>query len=123
MFLYINFAPVLLFFSIKELSQFLSLLMNNQDYSGESLLSNEMFEEMLKLQLPEQVSSRQRFFWRDNSMGLTGHMGSDLGVFSALYFDQKTKTGFIIIMNRGVDTKAASAMKKISNRLMQILPI
>lgn len=104
--------------SIKELSQFLALLLKNKDASGKQILSDSMFNEMLKLQLPSDVSDSQRFFWRDNSMGLTGHMGSDLGVFTALYFDSRTDTGFIILMNRGMDAKAGAAMKKIGNRLM-----
>ena len=106
--------------SIKELSQFLVHLLENQDKNRNKIISDSMFNEMLKLQLPMEISDNQRFFWRDNSMGLTGHMGSDLGVFSALYFDPDTKTGFIIVMNRGMDNKAAVAMKKIAIKLMLI---
>lgn len=106
--------------TIKDLSVFVESLLNNRDKTGNALLSNELYEEMFKLQLDEKVSDNQRFFWRDNSMGLTGHMGSDLGVFTALYFDSKTKTGFIILMNRGMDSKSASAMKKIAIKLMEL---
>ncbi len=104
--------------SVKELSQFLVAVLNNTTANGDALLSESQYSEMMKLQLPESVSTNQRFFWRDNSMGLTGHMGSDLGVFSALYFDVKSKQGFIIIMNRGMDSKSASAMKKIAQKMM-----
>lgn len=106
--------------SIKDLSVFVESLLNNRDKTGNALLPNELYEEMFKLQLDEKVSDNQRFFWRDNSMGLTGHMGSDLGVFTALYFDPKTKTGLIILMNRGIDNKSASAMKKIAIKLMEL---
>jgi len=106
--------------SIKDLSLFVESLLNNKDKQGNALLSQELYKEMFQLQLNEVVSDNQRFFWRDNSMGLTGHMGSDLGVFTALYFDTKTKTGFIILMNRGMDGQAASAMKKIAIKLMEI---
>lgn len=106
--------------SIKELSQFLVLLLENKDIQGNAILSEVMFKEMLKLQLPKEISDSQRVFWRDNSMGLTGHMGSDLGVFSGLYFDPDKKTGFIIIMNRGMDNKAVVAMKKIATKLIQM---
>jgi CubicO group peptidase (beta-lactamase class C family) len=105
--------------SIKDLSVFLESLLNNRDKTGNALLSKELYEEMFKLQLDKEVSDSQRFFWRDNAMGLTGHMGSDLGVFTSLYFDPETKTGFIILMNRGMDNKAASAMKKIAMKLME----
>jgi CubicO group peptidase (beta-lactamase class C family) len=106
--------------SITELSQFLVAVLNNQDSSGQPLLSEVMYEEMFKLQLPESVSANQRFFWRDNEMGLTGHMGSDLGVFTAMYFDRNRKDGFIILMNRGMDEQAAAAMKKIAMRLVEL---
>jgi len=105
--------------SIKELSRFLVAVLNNQDASGRPLLSGELYEEMFALQLTAKVSDSQRFFWRDNSMKLTGHMGSDLGVFTAMYFDINSKDGFIILMNRGMDGKAAAAMKKIATKLMQ----
>ncbi len=105
--------------SILELSQFLVGVLNNQDHNGQPLLSAAMYQEMFKLQLDPAVSDNQRFFWRDNAqaMGLTGHMGSDLGVFTALYFDPASKDGFIILMNRGMDAKAVAAMQKIAARL------
>lgn len=106
--------------NITELSQFLVAVLNNQDSSGQPLLSDAMYEDMFKLQLPESVSANQRFFWRDNEMGLTGHMGSDLGVFTALYFDRHSKDGFIILMNRGMDRQSATAMKKIAMKLVEI---
>jgi CubicO group peptidase (beta-lactamase class C family) len=106
--------------SIKDLSQLLVGLLKNRDASANKILSESMHEEMLKLQLPEDISDSQRFFWRDNSMGLIGHMGSDLGVFTALYFDPLNKTGFIIVMNRGMDSNSAVAMKKIANKLVEM---
>lgn len=106
--------------SIQELSLLLVGILTNQDQSGQPLLSDAMYNEMFKLQLPPAVSDNQRFFWRDNSMGLIGHMGSDLGVFTALYFDPVSKDGFIILMNRGMDSKAAEAMKNIANRMNDI---
>ena len=106
--------------SIQELSSLLVGILANRDQSGQPLLSDAMYKEMFKLQLNPTVSDSQRFFWRDNSMGLIGHMGSDLGVFTALYFDPVSKDGFIILMNRGMDAKAAEAMKNIANRMNDI---
>ena len=104
--------------SIKDLSKLLVAVLENKDALGHKLISDAMYKEMLKLQLPKDISDKQRFFWRDNSMGLTGHMGADLGVFTALYFDPNKKDGFIILMNRGMDNNAAIAMKKIANKLV-----
>ncbi|QFT53148.1 hypothetical protein FIU95_00960 [Microbulbifer sp. THAF38] len=78
-----------------------------------------MYQEMFRLQLCKSVSDSQRFFWRDCN-GLIGHMGSDLGVFTALYFEPNRRDGFIILMNRDVDSKSAGAMRRITKRLMQL---
>ena len=106
--------------SLAELSQLLVAVLNNQDQQGRPLLSAAMYQQMFTLQLAPAVSDNQRFFWRDNSMGLTGHMGSDLGVFTAMYFDPVRKDGFIILMNRGMDNKTVAAMRDIAERLQQI---
>lgn len=103
--------------SIKELSQSLALILNNTDINGKSLLSDNSYQTMFSLQLAEEVSDSQRFFWRDRN-GLTGHMGSDLGVFTAMYFDIKSKTGVIVLMNRGVDAKASKAAMLIAETMM-----
>lgn len=103
--------------SIEQLSQFMALILTNTTLTGEKLLSDELYTEMFELQLAPSISDSQRFFWRDKS-GLTGHMGSDLGVFSAMYFDIKSKTGYIILMNRGYDAKAELAVRKIAQYLM-----
>ncbi len=104
--------------SIKDLSKLLVAVLENKDALGNKLLSDAMYDEMLSLQLAKDISSNQRFFWRDNSMGLIGHMGADFGAFTALYFDPNKKTGFIILMNRGMDNNAALAMKKIANKII-----
>ncbi|MCP1340235.1 beta-lactamase family protein [Idiomarina sp. M1R2S28] len=103
--------------SIKELSSFMTHLLKNKDVYGEELLSRDLFQEFFALQLEKQVSDSQRFFWRDRE-GLTGHMGSDLGVFAAMYFDLNSQSGFIIVMNRGADAKAGFAMQKLAAALM-----
>ncbi|WP_444914987.1 serine hydrolase domain-containing protein [Microbulbifer sp. TRSA007] len=105
--------------SIADLSNFLLALLNNRDKAGAQILSDVMYQEMFRLQLPLSVSDSQRFFWRDRN-GLTGHMGTDLGVFVAMYFEPESKDGFIILMNRDMDIKSANAMKRIAIRLMKI---
>ncbi|BBM01062.1 hypothetical protein GL2_11360 [Microbulbifer sp. GL-2] len=105
--------------SIADLSDFLIAILHNRDKSGRMILSEDMHQEMFRLQLPESISNSQRFFWRDRH-GLIGHMGTDLGVFAAMYFDPESKDGFIILMNRDADAKSANAMKEIAKRLMKI---
>lgn len=103
--------------SVKQLSQFMALILKNETVTGERLMPISLHNEMFTLQLDPVISDSQRFFWRDKA-GLTGHMGSDLGVFTAMYFDVKSQSGFIILMNRGYDAKAETAANKIAEYLM-----
>lgn len=103
--------------SIVELSRFVVAVLSNSDGAGRPLLSDAMHEEMFSLQLAPEVSDSQRFFWRDRHH-LTGHMGSDLGTFASVYFDLQSKTGFVILMNRGMDGRSAKAMQTMAEYLM-----
>jgi CubicO group peptidase (beta-lactamase class C family) len=104
--------------SIKDLSKFMTALLKNSDKNGNRLLSDETYKEMFQLQLKKEISTTQRFFWSDNQMGLTGHMGSDPGVFTAFYFNTQTNDGIIILMNIDMNKDSADAMKKIAYELM-----
>jgi len=106
--------------SIRDLSNFMTALLKNSDISGNKLLSDETYKEMFKLQLKKEISTTQRFFWSDNQMGLTGHMGSDPGVFTAFYFDTQSNDGIIILMNIDMNKNSADAMKKIAYELMSL---
>jgi CubicO group peptidase (beta-lactamase class C family) len=106
--------------SIRDLSTFMTALLKNSDINGNKLLSDETYKEMFKLQLKEEISTTQRFFWSDNQMGLTGHMGSDPGVFTAFYFNTQSRDGIIILMNIDMNKNSADAMKKIAYELMTL---
>jgi len=106
--------------SIRDLSNFMTALMKNSDINGNKLLSDETYKEMFKLQLKKEISTAQRFFWSDNEMGLTGHMGSDPGVFTAFYFNIQSNDGIIILMNIDMNKNSANAMKKIAYELMTL---
>ncbi|MCO1332994.1 hypothetical protein MO867_01450 [Microbulbifer sp. OS29] len=94
-------------------------VLNNRDKSGSQILSEAMCQEMFRLQLPESISGSQRFFWGDRN-GIVAHIGADLGIFSDKYFEPEHKDGFVILMNRDMDSKSENAMKGIANRLMNI---
>lgn len=85
-------------------------------YDGGELLSPASFDEMLKRQLPAGLDERQRFFWRDR-YGLTGHAGSDRGVFTSLYFDMEKGNAVIVLMNRTPDGDTEVAMERIFERV------
>jgi CubicO group peptidase (beta-lactamase class C family) len=106
--------------SISDLSTFMIALLKNSDHNGNKLLSDTTYKEMLELQLEKEISTTQRFFWSDNKMGLTGHMGSDPGVFTAFYFNPQSNDGIIILMNTDMTKKSADAMKEIAVELMNL---
>jgi hypothetical protein len=58
-----------------------------------------------------------RFFLPADTAGRIGHHGSDLGVFTSLYFDAERKHAVIILMNRTFDLQTEAAMAEISTRL------
>lgn len=101
--------------SINDLNTFVLAILG--DENGKAVFTQTLREEMLKKQLPAEVDKRQRFFWRDDQAGRIGHKGSDIGVFTSLYFDPENRNAVIILMNRGVDVAAEQAMDKLSNRL------
>lgn len=106
--------------SIRDLSTFMVALLKNRDRNENKLLSDTTYKEMLELQLEKEISTTQRFFWSDNKMGLTGHMGSDPGVFTAFYFDSQSNDGIIILMNTDMTKKSADAMKEIAVELINL---
>ena len=103
--------------SISDLANLMRFIIKNEKANGEQLLSNAAYEEMFSNQVDPNISGGQRFFWRDNSMGLAGHMGADLGAFTAFYFSPESGNGFIILMNRGADTRGGVAMKQLAKML------
>ena len=101
--------------SIRDLTKLTLSILNGGIYDAGRLLTAESFDEMLELQLPTDISTRQRFFWRDSD-GLTGHSGSDLGVFTSLYFDAGKGNAVVVLMNRSPDSDVIAAMDQILER-------
>ena len=91
-----------------------SLLAHGKSGNG-VLLSPAAFEEMLKLQLPPEIDDRQRFFWRDRD-GMTGHSGSDKGVYTSFYVDRAKGNAIIVLMNRTPDLETEDAMARLQTR-------
>lgn len=102
--------------SVSDLATLTLTILNNTNYQGGALLTPVSFEEMISLQLPAEISTRQRFFWRDR-YGLTGHTGSDRGVFTSLYFDAEKGNAVIVLMNRTPDGGTEIAMEQIIERV------
>jgi CubicO group peptidase (beta-lactamase class C family) len=102
--------------SVHDLALLTLSILDQGKYDGGELLSRASFDEMLKRQLPAGLDERQRFFWRDR-YGLTGHAGSDRGVFASLYFDIEKGDAVIVLMNRTPDGDTEVAMERIFERV------
>lgn len=102
--------------SARDLTLLAQSLLAQGTMNGGRLLSPASFEEMLKLQLPTSVDDRQRFFWRDRD-GMTGHAGSDDGVYTSFYFDRKQGDAIIVLMNRTPDLETENAMARLFERI------
>lgn len=107
-----NYPDGGVFSSARDMARLMEVLLDGGRYAGGALLSADSFADMFRLQLSADISKGQRFFWRDRD-GLTGHMGSDTGVFTAFYFDRESRHGLIILMNRSADKATGAAMKQI----------
>jgi CubicO group peptidase (beta-lactamase class C family) len=103
--------------SVHDLALLTLSILNEGKYDGGELLSPASFDEMLERQLPASLDERQRFFWRDR-YGLTGHAGSDRGVFTSLYFDMEKGNAVIVLMNRTPDGDTEVAMERIFERVV-----
>lgn len=102
--------------SARDLTLLAQSLLAQGTMNGGRLLSPASFEEMLKLQLPTSVDDRQRFFWRDRD-GMSGHAGSDDGVYTSFYFDRKQGDAIIVLMNRTPDLETENAMARLFERI------
>ena len=102
--------------SVHDLALLTLSILNQGTFDGGELLTQASLEEMFRLQLPASLDNRQRFFWRDR-YGLTGHAGSDRGVFTSLYFDRAKGNAIIVLMNRTPDGDTEVAMERIVERV------
>lgn len=102
--------------SARDLTALAQSILARGETSSGRLLSAASFDEMLKPQLPASIDERQRFFWRDRN-GLTGHAGSDQGVYTSLYFDTAKGDAIVVLMNRTPDLQTEQAMARLFDRI------
>lgn len=112
----LNYPDGGVYSSARDLATLTLAILDAGQYEGGALLSEGAFNEMLRLQLPTKLSTSQRFFWRDRN-NLTGHSGSDRGVFTSLYFDQAKGNAVIVLINRTPDGETEAAMERLIERV------
>ncbi len=103
-----NYPDGLLRSSVREMSYFLTALMNGGELNGKRILKKETVNKMLSPQssgnnyqgLTFRTSS---FKTSDENVTLWGHSGLDPGIQTFMYFNPATKTGVITFQNNPGD--------------------
>ncbi|WP_271766219.1 serine hydrolase domain-containing protein [Aquimarina algiphila] len=100
--------------SVKELSLFMSAIMNGGELNGSRILQKETVRKMLSPQLSKGGSQGLCFYTEtvNDSLKLWGHNGIDLGVRTTMYFNPDNKIGIITFQNNATDG-AISILKKL----------
>ena len=98
--------------NVVELTKFCQMVMNNGRLNDLTILKPESVQEMLnasklKKSLDDDIN-RQAIFWSTmkSPLGIPkemiGHNGGDYGVYTMMFFDQKTGIGYILLSNTGL---------------------
>ena len=100
--------------SVKELSFFMSAIMNEGQLNGKRILKTETVRKMLSPQLTESKSQGLCFYTEavNDSLKLWGHNGIDPGVRTTMYFSPDDKVGIITFQNNATDG-AISILKEL----------
>ncbi len=112
--------------NIVDLTTFCQSIMNNGRYGSKSILTSNSIKEMLtvsKLRSLDEDIYRQGIFWSTmkSPLGIPremiGHNGGDNGVYSMMYFDQKSGIGYILLSNTGLSDENHVSMVGIYKSL------
>jgi len=100
--------------SVKELSLFMSAIMNEGKLNGNRILKSQTVRKMLSPQLTTSKSQGLCFYTEtvNDSLKLWGHNGIDPGVRTTMYFNPSDKVGIITFQNNATDG-AISILKEL----------
>lgn len=100
--------------SVKELSFFMSAIMNEGQLNGKRILKPETVRKMLSPQLTDSESQGLSFYTEtiNDSLKLWGHNGIDPGVRTTMYFNPDNKVGIVTFQNNATDG-AISILKEL----------
>lgn len=109
-----NYPDGLVRTSVKELSLFMSAIMNEGELNGNRILQTETVRKMLSPQLSKEGSQGLCFYTEtvNDSLKLWGHNGIDPGVRTTMYFNPENKIGIITFQNNATDG-AIPILKKL----------
>ncbi|HEY1163663.1 MAG TPA: serine hydrolase domain-containing protein [Chitinophaga sp.] len=107
-----NYPDGLVRTSVRELSYFLSAILNGGELHGKRILKKETLDKMLTVQI--EGNHAQGLTWRTSSfetgygkVTLWGHSGLDPGIQTFMYFNTANKTGVITFQNNPGDGTAS----------------
>ena len=113
--------------NVKELTKFCQMVMGNGVYNRTKVLEKTSVEEMLDAQklknsMDDEIN-KQAIFWSTmkSPLGIPqemiGHNGGDYGVYTMMFFDQKSGVGYILLSNTGLTEENAISMVNIYKSL------
>jgi CubicO group peptidase (beta-lactamase class C family) len=88
--------------SVNQLANFMIAMMNGGRFEGAQVLDEKSVNEML-------TGSEQGLCWCRTD-GCWGHDGSDPGCATEMFFDLRTRVGFIVFVNADVNLEPVKAM-------------
>jgi len=97
--------------SANDLSKYLTELIKGYFGTG-ALLSPESYKELFESQLANEEHN-EGIFMSLPSSGFIGHSGGDPGVSTHMFFDPKSKTGRILLVNTELDSVGNAILDKI----------
>lgn len=115
--------------NVKELTKFCQMVMGKGVYNQIKVLEEASVEEMLKSKklkrsLDDEIN-KQAVFWSTlkNPLGIPkemiGHNGGDYGIYTMMFFDQKTGVGYILLSNTGMTEDNHVAMHQVYKSLWE----
>jgi len=97
--------------TIKDLTSFCQAIMNGGTFRSQSILTANSVQEMLdasRLKSLDDEIHKQGIFWSTmkSPLGIPremiGHNGGDYGIYTMMFFDQKSGVGYILLTNTGL---------------------
>jgi CubicO group peptidase (beta-lactamase class C family) len=106
--------------SVNDMGRFLAAIMNGGELDGVRILREDTVAMMLEPLFPEVKKDvdGQSLFW-EHERGFIGHTGSDPGTCTFLFFDPKTQTGAIVLMNEDT-TKSNFAGISVVKKILKV---
>lgn len=109
--------------SVNDQAKFLAAIMNGGALNGARILDQETLASMFTNQIPnveidDGEVEIQGLFWVQDSDGIWGHNGGDIGANNILFFDPETRTGGVVSLNLGPTFKSLAVRQRVVGQIM-----